>query len=78
MGKESSKKMGSLASEILTNKNSSGIAKSLAGSVLSQAGTKSVTSEEMSTKASKVLNSSKYSTKTKSLAGSVLSQSKKN
>lgn len=77
MGKESSGKLGSLASDILRDSNSSGIQKTLAGSVLSQTHTKNVTSDSMATTASKVLNSSKYSDTTKTLAGSVLSQAKK-
>lgn len=73
--KQSSDGLSRIASEILKNANSSAIAKSLAGSVLSQSHTNHQTSEEMESIASKVLQSNKYSESTKTLAGSVLSQS---
>lgn len=75
--KVSSTEMTKKAAETLRDPNASDIAKSLAGSVLSQSGTKKETSAEMEDKASKVLQSPKYSEETKSLAGSVLSQSDK-
>jgi high-affinity Fe2+/Pb2+ permease len=75
--KSSSDKITKLAAETLNDQNSSDIAKSLAGSVLSQSGTDKETSGEMEDKASKVLQSEKYSENTKSLAASVLSQSNK-
>lgn len=74
MAKVSSNDLSTLASDVLKNKNSSEIAKSLAGSVLAQAKTGKVSSEDLSRLASKVLKSEKYSETTKSLAGSVLAQ----
>ncbi|MCA9836217.1 MAG: hypothetical protein KC422_04860 [Trueperaceae bacterium] len=75
--KQSSKKIATLASEVLKDNSSSKIAKELAGSVLSQTGTTKQTGAELETKASKVLHSDKYSQETKTLAGSVLSQANK-
>lgn len=75
--KQSSPRSAKLASETLRDPRSSAIAKELAGSVLSQAGSHKQTSAEMEAKASKVLQSEKYSDDTKALAGSVLSQSNK-
>jgi hypothetical protein len=72
--KKSSEKASSEAAKILQDKNSSGIQKKLARSVLSQANPDKQTALEMETIASKVLQSTKYSDDTKSLAGSVLSQ----
>jgi len=73
--KQSSKEMGTLASKVLKDENSSKIAKELAGSVLSQTRTLKQPTKEMETKASEILKSNKYSDLTKSLAASVLSQS---
>lgn len=75
--KVTSNQIASLASKILTNPNSSQIAKELAGSALSQMNKGNQTGSSMEEKASKVLHSSKYSEATKSLAGSILSQSNK-
>lgn len=75
--KVTSNQIASLASKILTNPNSSQIAKELAGSALSQMNKGNQTGSSMEEKASKVLQSSKYSEATKSLAGSILSQSNK-
>lgn len=75
--KKSSQESLSQAAKILQDKNSSGIQKKLAGSVLSQANPDKQTGLEMETIASQVLQSTKYSDDTKSLAGSVLSQSNK-
>jgi hypothetical protein len=75
--KRTSKQLASKASKILTDNNTSKIAKKLAASSLSQTGNKKQTGSEMEDLASKVLSSSKYSKETKSLAGSVLSQSNK-
>lgn len=75
--KVSSKKMASNASKVLNAKNSSGIQRSLAASVLSQASSGKMSGKQMEEKASAVLKSNKYSNTTKSLAGSVLSQSDK-
>lgn len=75
--KQSSPNVGTKAAQTLSNKNSSDIARSLAGSVVAQSGTQKQTGAKMETKASKVLTSDKYSESTKALAGSVLSQSNK-
>lgn len=75
--KQSSQDLAKQAAETLRNPNASAIAKSLAGSVLSQTSSKNQTGSEMETKASQVLQSDKYSDSTKALAGSVLSQSNK-
>lgn len=75
--KVTSPKVASLASNTLTDKNSSKIAKELAGSALSQANKNNQTSKNVESKASKVLQSPKYSESTKKLAGSLLSQSNK-
>lgn len=75
--KQTSKLIASEASEILRNPNSSGIAKKLAGSALSQYTTGNQTGSSLEDLASKVLSSDKYSDQTKKLAGSVLSQSNK-
>lgn len=73
--KQSSIDLSKVASETLRDQNASQIAKSLAGSVLSQYHTNNQTSEGMESIASKALQSNKYSDLTKTLAGSVLSQS---
>ena len=75
--KRSSKQTSTLAARTLADNNASKTAKSLAGSVISQAGTAKQTGAELEDLASKVLTSDKYSDDTKSLAGSVLSQSNK-
>lgn len=75
--KVSSKKMATLASEVLRSDKSSTIQKSLAASVVSQRSTNKMTGEYMETKASQVLKSPKYSNVTKKLAASVLVQSNK-
>ena len=66
--KQSSKDVSHLAAETLNNPNASAIQKSLAGSVLSQAGTKNQTG---------ALKNPRSSDITKTLAGSVVSQSNK-
>ena len=76
--KQSSKAMGSLAAQVLQDKESSEIAKKLAGSVLSQTNTENQPSKEMETTASEILKSNKYNKLTKSLAASILSQSDSN
>ncbi len=76
--KQSSAKMASLASSVLTDSGASKIQKTLAGSVLSQAGTSNQTGSKMETTASQVLQSDKYNETTKSLAALVLSQADKN
>lgn len=75
--KHGSSELGSLASEVLRDPDSSKIQKQLAGSVLTQTNTDKVTSGELESQASKVLTSDHYAEKTKSLAGSVLSQTSK-
>lgn len=75
--KKSSAGLASEAAKILHDPNASKTAKSLAGSVLSQADGSKQTGAALEDKAAKVLDSSKYSEETKSLAGSVLSQSNK-
>lgn len=75
--KRTSPKVASIASETLRDKNSSKIARELAGSALSQTNTSNQTGAAMEDKASKVLSSSKYSDSTKKLAATVLSQSNK-
>lgn len=69
--------LASLAAKILQNPNASEVAKSLAGSALSQADKSKETGKEMETLASNVLKSPKYSHETKELAGTILSQSDK-
>jgi hypothetical protein len=75
--KQTSKDVASIAAETLNDQNASQIAKSLAGSVLSQFGNNNQTGSEMEDKAAAVIRSSKYNERTKTLAGSVLSQSNK-
>ncbi len=75
--KQSTPKVAALAAATLNDKNASKIAKSLAGSVVSQTHTGKQTGADMESKASKVLQSDKYSDGTKTLAASILSQSNK-
>ena len=75
--KTTSPQIAKLASETLTNKNSSKIAKELAGSALSQVNKDNQTGAKLEEKASNVLKSEKYSEETKQLAASILSQSNK-
>lgn len=75
--KTTSARIAALASEKLTDPNSSAIAKQLAGSALSQVNKGNQTGKEMETIASRVIQSNKYSEETKELAASVLSQSNK-
>lgn len=77
MSKKTSSGVAALASKVLTNNNSSAIAKQLAGSALSQVNKGNQTGSKLEDLAAKVLDSPKYSTDTKTLAGSVLSQSVK-
>ena len=76
--KKTSSQIASQAAATLNDKNASTIAKSLAGSALSQVNKGNQTSSEMESKASKALQSPKYSEETKKLAGSIVSQSNKN
>jgi len=73
--KKTSSKVAKLASETLSNSNSSAIAKRLAASALAQTHSPKQTSAEMEAVAGKVLRSDKYSEETKALAASVVSQS---
>lgn len=75
--KHTSTNISSLASQILTSKNSSAIQRQLAGSALAQSNTNKQTGKSMETAASNALRSSKYNDTTKSLAASILSQSNK-
>jgi hypothetical protein len=75
--KKTSSGVAKQAAETLRDPNASAIAKSLAGSVLSQASSPKETGKRMEAKASQVLLSEKYSETTKTLAASALSQSNK-
>jgi len=75
--KQSSAGMASKAAKILSNDNSSTIAKKLAASVISQSGTNKQTGADLETTAAKVLQSLKYNDDTKSLAACVLAQANK-
>jgi hypothetical protein len=76
--KSTSKNVASTAARALGSSSSSVIQRSLAGSVLSQAGNSKVTGKAMEAKASNALLSTKANSTTKTLAASALSQSKKN
>lgn len=75
--KQTSADVAKQAAETLRDPNASAIAKSLAGSVLSQSASSKETGKAMEAKASQVLSSEKYSESTKALAASALSQSNK-
>ncbi len=75
--KQTSSKVATLAGHTLADKNSSHVAKQLAGAALSQSGPTRQTGKEMETLASNVVRSEKYSDDTKALAASVLAQSNK-
>jgi hypothetical protein len=75
--KQTSSRIGRLASETLQNKSSSQVAKSLAASALSQRNGDKQTGAVMEEKAARVLASDRYAKETKKLAASVLSQSNK-
>lgn len=75
--KQTSPGVAKQAAETLRDPNASAIAKSLAGSVLSQSASSKETGKAMEAKASRVLLSEKYSETTKALAASALSQSNK-
>lgn len=80
MGTNNKKTSGSLASvaaKTLNDPNASKIQKSLAGSALSQAGSKNQTSGAMEHKASAALNDPNSNALTKKLAASVLAQANK-
>lgn len=75
--KQTSSKVGKLASETLQDKQASQIAKSLAASALAQRSGGKQTGAEMEDKAARVLASNHYSDDTKQLAASVLAQANK-
>lgn len=72
--KSTSPKIAVKASKLLTSKTSGASSKSVAGSALSQAGTKKTTSKSEASVASKVLLDKRTSKTAKSVAGSVLAQ----
>lgn len=75
--KQTSTRIGRLASDTLQSSNSSQMAKSLAASALSQCSGDKQTGAKMEDKAARVLASDRYAKETKELAASVLSQSNK-
>lgn len=75
--KDTTASVAQLASETLRDPNASAIAKSLAGSALSQAAKGKQTGAGMEDKASQALRNPRSSDTTKTLAGSVVSQSNK-
>lgn len=75
--KDTTTTIAELASETLRDPNASAIAKSLAGSALSQAAKGKETGADMEGKASQELRNPRSSDTTKALAGSVVSQSNK-
>jgi len=75
--KQTSRRVATLASETLQDKQASQIAKSLAASALAQRDGTRQTGAEMENIASRVLRSDKYAEATKELAASVLAQANK-
>jgi hypothetical protein len=75
--KQTSTRIGRLASATLQSGNSSQVAKSLAASALSQRSGVRQTGATMEDTAARVLASDRYSKTTKELAASVLSQANK-
>jgi hypothetical protein len=75
--KQTSTRIGRLASETLLSRNSSQVAKSLAASALSQRSGERQTGAKMEDTAARVLAGNHYAKDTKELAGSVLSQANK-
>lgn len=71
--KQTSLRIGRLASETLQSSNSSQVAKSLAASALAQRSGEKQTGAQMEEKAARVLASDRYAKDTKELAASVLS-----
>jgi hypothetical protein len=71
-----SEEMGTLASEVLKDPNSSSVEKKLAGSDLSLVNKDNDASNEIKSLAGKVLQDDNSSEKGKELAGSILGQSK--
>jgi hypothetical protein len=75
--KQTSSRIGRLASEALQSSSSSQVAKSLAASALSQRSGDKQTGSKMEEKAARVLASDRYANETKELAASVLTQANK-
>lgn len=75
--KQTSTRIGRLASETLQSSRSSQVAKSLAASALSQRSGDRQTGAKMEDTAARVLASERYAKDTKALAASVLSQANK-
>lgn len=75
--KQTSSRIGKLASETLQDSRTSQIAKSLAASALSQRSGDKQTGAKMEEVAARVLASDRYADDTKELAASVLSQANK-
>lgn len=75
--KQTSSRIGRLASETLQSSSSSQVAKSLAASALSQRSGDRQTGAKMEDVAARVLSSDKYANNTKELAASVLAQANK-
>lgn len=75
--KQTSTRIGRLASETLQSNRSSQVAKSLAASALSQRSGDRQTGAKMEDTAARVLASERYAKDTKALAASVLSQANK-
>lgn len=75
--KQTSTRIGKLASETLQSSSASQVAKSLAASALAQRSGDKQTGAKMEDVASRVLASDRYASSTKELAASVLSQSNK-
>ena len=72
--KSTSPKVATKAAKLLSTKTAGVGSKSVAGSAVSQAGTKKVTSRKEAATASQVLRDGRTSASAKSAAGSVLSQ----
>lgn len=75
--KQTSSRIGRLASEILQSSSSSQVARSLAASALSQRSGDRETGAKMEDVAARVLANNRYAKDTKELAASVLSQANK-
>lgn len=71
---KTSRGVGSKASSVLKDSSASKSAKSIAGSVLSQAKTNKVTSKEVATKAARALDNPRTNSTNKTIAGSALTQ----
>ena len=75
--RQTSSRIGRLASKTLQSNSSSQVAKSLAASALSQLNGEKQTGAKMETTAARVLTGDRYAKETKELAASVLSQANK-